>query len=66
MRREPSHCLETNRVVYGISDVVRHIVSAHYPQDTIAQPPFIDYLCEPTLLIGYKLSIVLFFPRRFC
>ena len=38
MRRGPSHCLETNRVVYGISDVVRQIVSTRCPQDTAAQP----------------------------
>ena len=31
MRRGPSHCLKTNRVVYGISDVVRQIVSARCP-----------------------------------
>ena len=37
MRRGPSHCLETNRAVYGISDIVRQIVSAHCPKDTIAQ-----------------------------
>ena len=34
MRRAPSHYLETNHVAYGISDVVRQIVSAHYSQDT--------------------------------
>ena len=38
MRRGPSHCLETNHVVYGISDVVRQIVYARCPQDTTAQP----------------------------
>ena len=32
MRRGPSHCLETNRVVYGIFDVV----SARCSQDTTA------------------------------
>ena len=36
MRRGPSHCLETNRDVYGIYDVVRQIVSTRYPQDTTA------------------------------
>ena len=68
MRRGPSHCLETNRVVYGISDVVRQIVFAHCLQDTTTQPSlliiFADYLCELTLLIGYKLSIVLFFFQK--
>ena len=64
MRRGPSHCLETNRAVYGISDVVRQIVSACCPQDTTAQPPLL-ILCEPTLLVGYKPSIVLSFPRNF-
>ena len=38
LRRGPSHCLETNRTVYGISDVVRQIVSARCPQDTTTQP----------------------------
>ena len=27
---------------------------------------FADYPYEPTLLVGYKLSIVLSFPRKFC
>ena len=36
MRRGPSHCLETNRAVYGIFDVVRQIISARCPQDTTA------------------------------
>ena len=36
MKRGPSHCLETNRAVYGISDIVRQIVFAHCPQDTTA------------------------------
>ena len=36
MRHGLSHCLETNRVVYGISEVVRQIVSARCPQDTTA------------------------------
>jgi len=31
MRHGLSHCLETNRVVYGIFDVVRQIVSARCP-----------------------------------
>ena len=31
MRHEPSHCLETNRVVYGISDIIRQIVFARCP-----------------------------------
>ena len=44
MRRGPSHCLKTNRAVYGISDVVRQIVFACYPQDTIAQPPLLIIL----------------------
>ena len=38
MRHGLSHCLETNRVIYGISDVVRQIVFARCPRDTIAQP----------------------------
>ena len=41
MRRGLSHCLETNRAVYGISNVVRQIVSARCPQDTTAQPPLL-------------------------
>ena len=44
MRRGPSHYLETNRVVYGLSDVVRQIISACYLQDTIAQPPLLIIL----------------------
>ena len=32
MRRGPSHCLKTNRAVYGISDVVRQIIFARCPQ----------------------------------
>ena len=39
MRREPSHYLKTNCAIYGISDVVRQIVSTRCPQDTTAQPP---------------------------
>ena len=31
VRRGLSHYLETNRVVYGISDVVRQIISTHCP-----------------------------------
>ena len=41
MRRGPSHCLETNRAVYGISNVVRQIVSTCCPQDTTAQLPLL-------------------------
>ena len=47
MRRGPSHCLETNRAVYGISDVVRHIVSARCPQDTTAHPPLLIIFASP-------------------
>ena len=66
MRHGPSYCLKTNRVVYGKSDVFRQIISTPYPQDTTASPAtFADYSCEPTLLVGYKLSIVLSFPRNF-
>ena len=39
MRREPSHYLKTNCAIYGISDVVRQIVSTRCPQDTTTQPP---------------------------
>ena len=46
MRHGPSHCLETNCAVYGISDVVKQIVSAHYPQDTTAQPPLLIILAS--------------------
>ena len=46
MRRGLSHCLETNHAVYGISDVVRQIVSARCPQDTIAQPPLLIILAS--------------------
>ena len=38
MRHGPSHYLETNHVVYDISDVVRQNIFARCPQDTIAQP----------------------------
>ena len=31
MSRGPSHCLETNRAVYGISDVGRQIIFARCP-----------------------------------
>ena len=41
MRRGPGHCLEINRAVYGISDVVRQIVSARCPHDTTVQPPLL-------------------------
>ena len=58
IRRGPSHCLETNHVVYGISDVVRQIV-----YNSLVS--FADYPCEPTLLVGYKLFIVLSFPIKF-
>ena len=46
MRRGPSHCLETNRAVYGISDVVKQIVFARCPLDTIAQPPLLIILAS--------------------
>ena len=46
MRRGPSHYLETNRDIYGISDVVRQIVSARCPQDTTAQPPLLIILAS--------------------
>ena len=46
MRRGPSHCLETNRAVYGISDVVRQIVSARSPQDTTTPPPLLIILAS--------------------
>ena len=36
MKRGPSHCLERYRVVYSIFDVVRQIIIARCPQDTIA------------------------------
>ena len=36
MRRGSSHYLETGRVVYGISDVVKQNISARCPQDTTA------------------------------
>ena len=45
MRRRPSHCFETNRAVYGISDVVR-IVSARCPQNTIVQSPLLIILAS--------------------
>jgi len=38
MRRGPSHYLETNCVVYSLSDVVRKIISTRCPQDTTVQP----------------------------
>ena len=46
MRCGPSHCLETNRAVYGISDIVSQIVSARCPQDTTAQPPLLIILAS--------------------
>ena len=65
MRRGLSHCLETNRAVYGIFDVVRQIVSARCLPGYNSLATFTDYPCEPTLLIGYKLSIVLSFLKNF-
>ena len=44
MRHGPSYCLETNRVVYSKSDVVRKIIFARFSQDTIAQPPLLIIL----------------------
>ena len=41
MRHGPNHRFETNRAVYGISDVVRQIVSARCSQDTTAQLPLL-------------------------
>ena len=61
MGHGPNHYLETNCAVYGISDVVRQIISLGYNSPAT----FADYPCEPTLLVGYKLSIVLSFPRKF-
>ena len=46
MRCGPSHCLEINRAVYGIFDVVRQIVSARCPQDTTAQLPLLIILAS--------------------
>ena len=46
MRYGPSHYLETNRVVYGISDVVRQIVSTRCLQNTTAQPPLLIILAS--------------------
>ena len=46
MRCGPSHCLETNRAIYGISDVVRQIVFARCAQDTTVQPPLLIILAS--------------------
>ena len=65
VRREPSHYLKTNRAVYSISDVVKKkyfcTLSLRYNSPTT----FADYPYESTLLIRYKLSIVLSFPKKF-
>ena len=67
MRRGLSHCLETNRAVYDISDVVQQIVYARMLSPGYNSPAtFVDYPCEPTLLVGYKLFTVLSFPKKFC
>jgi len=36
IRNGPSHYLETNCVVYSLSDVIGQIISARYSQDTTA------------------------------
>ena len=62
MKRGSSHCLETYRVVYSIIDVVRQIITARCPQNTIAQLPLPIILVS--LLVGYKLLIILFFSQK--
>ena len=59
MRHEPSHYLETNRVVYDLFDVVRQMISACCSYDTKTQPPLLIILTS----LHYKLSIALSFSR---
>jgi len=46
MRRGQSHYLETNRAIYGISDVVRQIIYARCPHDTITHLPLLIILAS--------------------